>query len=134
MSADWTNNKAFKFCIKPDPNCEHCGHVETMEHLLCESEYYSELLWNRLGDVLTQLFNSTAAGLVPRLELVQTNIYIIYNISHPSVLLYIPDKATRNTLLLLIKREGYQIQKNEPSSQVHNYPPQQLEAPLDSTV
>jgi hypothetical protein len=74
MSANWTNNKAFKFCIKPDPNCEHCGHVETMEHLLCESEHYSELLWNRLGDVLTQLFNSRAAGLVPRLELGQTNI------------------------------------------------------------
>jgi hypothetical protein len=42
----WTNNKAFKSRRTLDPNCERCGRVETMEHLLCECEYYSECLWN----------------------------------------------------------------------------------------
>jgi hypothetical protein len=36
----WTNKKAFKSRMRLDPNCEGCGKVETMEHLLCECEYY----------------------------------------------------------------------------------------------
>jgi hypothetical protein len=72
-----------------------------MECLLCECEYYSELLWSKFGDFLTQLLNKRAADLVPRAELGLTNI--IYNIPHPSILLHIPEKATCNTLLLLIQ-------------------------------
>jgi hypothetical protein len=36
----WTNNKAFKSRMRPDPHCERCKKVETMKHLLCECEYY----------------------------------------------------------------------------------------------
>jgi hypothetical protein len=97
----WTNNKVFKSRRHPDPGCERCGKTETMEHLLCECEYYSELLWDRLSSILTELFNSTSIDRVPRVELGQSNI--IYNIPHPSILLHIPDKTTRNTLLLLVQ-------------------------------
>jgi hypothetical protein len=38
---------------------------------------------------------------VPRVDLGQTNI--IFNIPHPSLLLYIPDKETRNAILLLVQ-------------------------------
>jgi hypothetical protein len=37
----WTNNKAFKSRLRANPHCERCKKVETMEHLLCECEYYS---------------------------------------------------------------------------------------------
>jgi hypothetical protein len=58
------NNKAFKSWVRPDPNCQQCSHIETMECLLCECEYYSEFLWLRLGDVLTQHLNTGADDLV----------------------------------------------------------------------
>jgi hypothetical protein len=41
--------------MRPDLNCERCGRAETVEHPLCECEHFSELLWNRLGEALTQL-------------------------------------------------------------------------------
>ncbi len=67
--------------MRLDPNCKRCGKVETMEHLLYECEYYSELLWNRLANILTQLFNRNTTGPVPRVMLGQINI--IYNIPIP---------------------------------------------------
>jgi hypothetical protein len=72
-----------------------------MEHLLCECEHYSELLWDRLSSILMELFKRTSTDQVSWVELGQTNI--IYNIPHPSILLHIPDKITRNTLLLLVQ-------------------------------
>jgi hypothetical protein len=72
--------------MTPDPGCERWGKVETMEHLLWECEYYSELLLNRLAEILTQLFNSIPAGQVPRVELGQINVS--YNFPHLSILLY----------------------------------------------
>jgi hypothetical protein len=61
----WTNNKAFKSRMRPDPYCERCKKVETMEHLLCECEYYSELLWNKLAEGLTMLLNDLFMDRVP---------------------------------------------------------------------
>jgi hypothetical protein len=89
--------------VRLDPGCERCGRVESMEHLPCECEHYLELLWNRMAEMLTQLFNSRSVNLVPRAELVQINI--IYDIPHPSILLCIPDKTTRNTLILLMYKK-----------------------------
>jgi hypothetical protein len=36
----WTNNKAFKSRMRPDPNCERCNKAERKptEHLICECE------------------------------------------------------------------------------------------------
>lgn len=70
-----------------------------MEHLLCECQHYSQPLWVRLGEILTQLFISLSHDYVPRVEISQLNI--IYNVPHPSLILYIHDKLTRNMLLLL---------------------------------
>ncbi len=119
---------------RPDPGCERCGRAETMEHLLCECEYYSEPLWNRLGSILTKLFNNTSTDQVPRVDLGPTNI--IYNIPHPSILLHIPHKTTRNTLLLLtqeVKRDIYRRMNLPPSAQKVT-DPWRLVAHLDSTL
>jgi hypothetical protein len=61
-----------------------------MEHLLCEYENYSEPLWCKLADSLTQLFNDLSTDDVPRVDFGQT--HVIYNIPHPSLLLHIQDK------------------------------------------
>jgi hypothetical protein len=72
-----------------------------MEHLLCQCEYYSEPLWNKLAEILTMLLNDISLDKVLRVEIGQTNV--IFNIPHPSWLLHIHDKTSRNTILLLIQ-------------------------------
>jgi hypothetical protein len=128
----WTNNKAFKSRMRLDPNCDRCGKTETMEHLLCECEYYSECLWNRLAEILTIYYNDISMTYVPRVDLGQTNI--IFNIPQPSLLLYIPDKETRNAILLLvqeIKRDIIYRRINLPQSAKQVTHPQRLVAHLD---
>jgi hypothetical protein len=97
----WTNNKAYKSKMRLDPNCDRCGKMETMEHLLCECENYSEPLWNKLADMLTQQFRVISQDDAPRVDLGQTNI--IFNIPHPSILRHVRDKESRNALLLLVQ-------------------------------
>jgi hypothetical protein len=131
---DWTNNRAFQSYVRPDPNYGRCSWGETMEHLLCICEYYSELLWNRLGDVLTWHFNSGAEDLVPTMELEQTNI--IFNIPHLSILHHIHDRPTRNTLCLIqiIKIDIIYRRMNLPPSVQQVTAIQRLAAHLDSTI
>ena len=31
----WTNNKAFKYNMRDNPDCQYCGEIETMEHMYC---------------------------------------------------------------------------------------------------
>ncbi len=50
---------------------------------------------------LTMLFNDISSDRVPRVELGQNNI--IFNIPHPSLVLHIHDKTSRNSILLLIQ-------------------------------
>jgi hypothetical protein len=131
----WTNNKAFKSRMRPDPHCERCKKVETMEHLLCECEFYSEPLWNKLAEGLTMLLNDASTDRVPRIELGQTNI--IFNIPHPSLLLHIHDKSSRNAILLLIqevKRDLIYRRMNLPPSAQQVTDPRRLVAHLDSTI
>jgi hypothetical protein len=102
----WTNNKAFKSRMRNDQKCERCGITETMEHTLCECLYYVQLLWVRLGNVLTKYMNSISTEYVLKVEYSQLNI--IYNVPHPSLIIHIPNKLYRNTLLMLtqeIKRD-----------------------------
>jgi hypothetical protein len=121
--------------MRPDPYCERCKKVETMEHLLCECEYYSEPLWNKLAESLTMLLNDVSTDEVPRIELGQTNI--IFNIPHPSLILHIHDKSSRNAILLLIqevKRDLIYRRMNLPPSVQQVTDPRRLTAHLDSTI
>jgi hypothetical protein len=131
----WTNNKAHKSRMRADPNCERCKKVETMEHLLCECEHYSELLWDKLASSLTSLLNKLSGDQVPRIELGQTNV--IFNIPHQSLLLHIKDRTTRNAVLLLIqeiKRDIIYRRMNLPPSASQATDSRRLAAHLDSTI
>jgi hypothetical protein len=131
----WTNNKAFKSKLRPNPQCERCKKVETMEHLLCECEYYSEPLWSKLAVGLTMLLNDISTDDVPRIELGQTNI--IFNIPHPSLLLHIHDKLSRNAILLLIqevKRDIIFRRMNLPPSAQQVTDSRRLAAHIDSVI
>ncbi len=131
----WTNNKAYKSRMRQDPNCDRCGKMETMEHLLCECEFYSEPLWGKLAESLTMLLNDISTDDVPRVELGQTNI--IFNIPHPSLFLHIQDKSSRNAILLLIqelKRDIIYRRMNLPPSVQQVPDPRRLAAHLDSTI
>jgi hypothetical protein len=131
----WMNKKAFKSRKRPDPNCERCNKAETMEHLLCECEYFSEPLWSKLAEGLTMLFNDISSDRVPRVELTQTNI--IFNIPHPSLLLHIHEKTSRNAILLLIQEVRLDIifrSMNLPPSSQQVTDTRRLAAHLDSTI
>jgi hypothetical protein len=72
---------------------------------------------------------------VPRVELGQTNI--IFNIPHPSLLLHIQDKPSRNAILLLIqeiKRDLIYRRMNLPPSAQQVTDPRRLAAHVDSTI
>jgi hypothetical protein len=118
-----------------NPNCEKCGLTETMEHTLCECLHYAQLLWVRLGDVLTKYMNSISTEYVPKVECSQLNI--IYNVPHPSLIIHIPDKLSQNTLLVLtqeIKRDIIFRRLNLPPSAREVSEPQRLAAHLNSTL
>jgi hypothetical protein len=121
--------------MRPDPNCERCSKTETMEHLLCECENYSEPLWSKLAESLTRLFNDISTDGVPRVDLGQANV--IYNILYPSLLLHICDKASRNALLLPIqefKRDIVYRRKNLPPSVQKLTDPRKLTEHIDSAI
>ncbi len=102
----WTNKKAFKSKMRNNPDCERCGIAETMEHALCECLHYSQLLRIRLREVITRYLNLVSTHHVPKVEFSQLNV--IYNVPHPSILTHMRDKLSRNTLLMLtqeIKRD-----------------------------
>jgi hypothetical protein len=81
----WTNNKAFKPKMRNNHDCERCGGIETMEHVLCECLHYSQLLWIRLGEIIMRYLNLICPQHVPRGEYSQLNV--ICNVPHPSLLL-----------------------------------------------
>jgi hypothetical protein len=105
-----------------------------MEHMLCECLYYAQLLWIRLGEVITKYLNTVSMDYVPKVEYSQLNI--IFNVPHPSLIIHIPDKLSRNTLLILtqeIKRDIIYRRLNLPPSANQATDPQRLAAHLNST-
>jgi hypothetical protein len=81
------------------------------------------------------LLNDVSTDEVPRIELGQTNI--IFNIPHPSLILHIHDKSSRNAILLLIqevKRDLIYRRMNLPPSAQQVTDPRRLTAHLDSTI
>jgi hypothetical protein len=120
--------------MRNDPNCERCGLIETMEHALCECLHYAQLLWIRLGEIITKCINLISTQYVPRVEYTQLNI--IYNVPHPSLHIHIRDKLSRNMLLMLtreIKRDIIFRRMNLPPSASLPTRPQHLAAHLNST-
>jgi hypothetical protein len=86
-------------------------------------------------ETLTKYYNDKSTIYVPRVDLGQINI--IYNIPHPSLLLYISDKETRNAILLLvqeIKRDIIYRRMNLLQSAQQVTHPQRLIAYLDSSI
>jgi hypothetical protein len=120
--------------MRPDLYCERWGDIETMEHLLCKCMHCYQLLWICLGDIITLYLTSNTQELIPKVELSQLNV--IYNVPHPSLLLHIRNKFTNNTFVILtqeIKRDIIYCFINLPPSarQVTNLC--RLRVHLDST-
>ncbi len=93
--------------MRSDPNCDHCGEVETMEHLLCKCEHFSEPLWNRFSEVIKHYLNANTIDLTPSLKLGQHNS--IFNVPQPSLLLHVHDKITKSVFIFFtqeIKRDN----------------------------
>ncbi len=102
--------------------------------MLCECLHYVQLLWIKLRDVITKYLNSISTEYVPKVEYSQLNI--IFNVPHPSLIIHIPDKLSRNTLLILtqeIKRDIYRRLNLPPSANQITDPPR-LAAHLNSTL
>ncbi len=81
------------------------------------------------------LLNEVSVDRVPRIELGQTNI--IFNIPHPSLLLHIQDKPSRNAILLLIqevKRDLIYRRMNLPPSAQQIADPRRIAAYLDTSI
>jgi hypothetical protein len=131
----WTNNKAFKSKMRNNPDCERCRPTETMEHALCECLHYSQQLWIRLGEIITKYLNSISTQHVPKVEYSQVNV--IYNVPHPSLLINTWDKLSRNTLLMLTqetKRDIIFRRMNLPPSARLITESQRRAAHLNSTL
>jgi hypothetical protein len=121
--------------MRNNPDCERCRLTETMEHVLCECLHYSQLLWIRLGEIITKYLNSISTQHVPKVEYSQLNV--IYNVRHPSLLIHIRDKLSRNTLLMLTqetKRDIIFWRINLPPSARLITESQSLAAYLNSTL
>ncbi len=74
-----------------------------MEHLLCKYMPYSQLVWIRLGEIITQYLNSFSQDLIPRVQTTQLNV--IYNVPH----LHNRDKVNRNAFLILTQEIKHDI-------------------------
>jgi hypothetical protein len=121
--------------MRNNPDCKRCGPTETMEHALCECLHYSQHLWIRLGEIITKYLNLISTQHVPKVEYSQVNV--IYNVPHPSLLINIWDKLSRNTLLMLTqetKRDIIFRRMNLPPSARLITESQRLAAHLNSTL
>jgi hypothetical protein len=96
----WTNNKAFKSHVVDSPNCQRCGELETMEHLLLECEHYSQLVWTELGGVVTEAFTEMSGLQASRVQF--TAKEIIFNKPHPSILIYLTAARKKDIRLMIM--------------------------------
>jgi hypothetical protein len=82
-----------------------------------------------------QILDSVSREYVPKVEYTQLNI--IYNVPHPSILIHVHDKLSRNTLLALtqeMKQGIVFLRLNLPPSARLITDPQRLAAHLNSTL
>jgi len=132
----WTNNKAHKTGTRDNPDCQLCGDIETMEHLIYSCPHYAEPLWHELSESLTTLFEHTSGSPVARVHI--TPKEIICNKPHPSVVLYLHDEAARCTILQLmqeIKRDIlYRRMNIRPAQNGTAVPTTRIQAHLIATL
>jgi hypothetical protein len=115
----WTNNKAFKSHMSDSPNCERCGEIETMEHLLSECEHYSQLVWTELGLAITETFTELSGRQAARVQF--TAKEIIFNKPHPSILIYLTAQRQKDIYFMIlliqeVKRDIIYRRMNLPSN------------------
>jgi len=132
----WTNNKAYKSGTRDNPDCQLCGDIETMEHLIYLCPHYAEPLWQELADSLTTLLEHISGSPVARVHI--TPKEIVYNKPHPSVIMYLHDEAARCTILQLmqeVKRDVlYRRMNIRPTQQGAAVPKTRIQAHLIGTV
>jgi len=97
----WTNNKAYKSGTRDTPDCDYCGQVETIEHLIHNCEEYSAALWEELGHSLTAALTAHSGNEIPTIQL--TPLEIIYNKIHPSLKLHLQEKSVQLILVHLVQ-------------------------------
>ncbi len=72
-----------------------------MEHLLYGCENYSAVVWREFSTLITTTLAHIAGHLVARMD--HTPKEIVFNLPHPSIVLYISDSASRIILLHLVQ-------------------------------
>jgi hypothetical protein len=87
----WTNRKAFRSRLADSASCDRCEEEETMEHLLYGCENYSAVVWREFSTLITTTLAHIAGHPVARMD--HTPKEIVYNLPHPSIVLYISDQA-----------------------------------------
>jgi len=97
----WTNRKAFRSRLADSASCDRCEEEETMEHLLYGCENYSAVVWREFSTLITATTSHIAGHPVARMD--HTPKEIVYNLPHPSIVLYISDPSSRITLLHLVQ-------------------------------
>jgi len=130
----WTNNKAFKSGSRENPECEYCGQIETMEHLIHDCENYSTPLWIELGECLTRTLRTTTGKDIAEIRL--TPLEIIFNKIHPSIQVHIKEKPLQQILLHLLQEVKRDIifRRMNTSTHQERVNPNRIRAHLLSTV
>jgi hypothetical protein len=95
----WTNRKAFRSRLADSASCDRCEEEETMEHLLYGCKNYSAVVWREFSTLITATY--IAGHPVARMD--HTPKEIVYNLHHPSIVLYISDPPSRIILLHLVQ-------------------------------
>jgi hypothetical protein len=97
----WTNRKAFRSGLADSASCDRCEEEETMEHLLYGCKNYSAAVWREFSTLITTTLAHIAGHPVARMD--HTHKEIVYNLPHPSIVLYISDTPSRIILLHLVQ-------------------------------
>jgi hypothetical protein len=130
----WTNKKAFKSAARENPDCEYCGQVETMDHLIHDCENYSTPLWVELGESLTQTMRATTGRDMAEIRF--TPLEIIYKKIHPTIQVHIKKKSLQQTLLHLLQevKRGIIFRRMNPNAHLERVNQHRIRAHLLSTV
>jgi hypothetical protein len=97
----WTNRKAYRSGIAESGTCKRCEEEETMEHLLYGCENYSAVVWREFSTLITTTLAHIACHPVARMN--HTPNEIVFNLPHPSIVLFISDPPSRTILLHLVQ-------------------------------